>query len=365
MSRRGRPAFTLIEPPPRDRGRPARSSAVGGRDARGPRGAFTLIELLVVIAIIAVLMGLMLPAVQKVREAANRSRCQNNLKQWALAAHDYHTTKGRLPTAVEQGGPRHTTLFVELLPHVEQGPLYQDWDFTTPSTNYLGPNFRAGNVLPLSVCPSQTINPNPGVTAIGLAAITTYGGNGGSKAFPPEEAKADGMFHTTGPLSKPKPNQAGVPFTAVKDGQSNTILFGERVVGDEALDSYLDAPLIPKPDPMPQGVAPYSVWAPRPGPHAAGGLLSGQVHIGYGHPTRWVPPQPLGPGLPAPPPEPVPWPPLAQLWWARLGAHGSKHPGGTNVAMADGSVRFLRDSLSQPVLQAMSTRNGGEVVPGD
>ena len=329
------------------------------------RPAFTLIELLVVIAIVAVLVGLLLPAVQKVREAAARSNCQNNLKQWALAAHHHHDSHNRLPGAVELGGSRYTSLFVELLPHVEQGPLYQQWDFATPANNYGGPSPRAAVVLPLSVCPSQAINPNPGPTAVGPVAITTYGGNGGSKPFPPDEAKTDGMFHTTGPGSKPKGNQQGVVFTQVKDGQSNTILFGERVVGDAALDSYLNAPLTPPPSPMPQGAAPYSVWAPPPGPHAAGGLLHGQVSIGYTHPTKWVPPEPLFPGGPVPPPPPVPWPPLATQWWARLGAHGSYHPGGTNVAMADGSVRFLRQTLPQPVLLAMSTRNGGEVVPSE
>jgi prepilin-type N-terminal cleavage/methylation domain-containing protein/prepilin-type processing-associated H-X9-DG protein len=327
------------------------------------RSAFTLIELLVVIAIIAVLVGLLLPAVQKVRAAAARAQCQNNLKQWALAAHGYHEAQGRLPTGVELGSGRYTTLFVELLPQVEQAPLYQQWDFATPATNYAGTSPRAGIVLPPSVCPAQAINPNPGSTAVGLVALTTYGGNGGSRPHPLDEAKADGMFHSTGPGSKPRANQSGVRLVGVKDGTSNTILFGERVVGDPGLDSYLAAPLTPTPDPMPQGAAPYSVWAPPPGPHATGALLHGQVTIGYTHPTVWTPPEPPGPGLPAPPPPPVPWPPLAVQWWARLGAHGSWHTGGTNVAMADGSVRFLRQTLPQPVLMAMSTRSGGEVVP--
>ncbi|MBX9582592.1 MAG: DUF1559 domain-containing protein, partial [Gemmataceae bacterium] len=248
------------------------------------RSAFTLIELLVVIAIIATLVGLLLPAVQKVRAAAARAQCQNNLKQWALAAHGYHETRGQFPTAAELGGSRYTTLFVELLPQVDQSPLYQQWDFATPSTNYTGPSPRAGTVLPLSVCPAQSINPNPGSTAIGLVALTTYGGNGGSKPHPLDEAKADGMFHSTGPGSKPKANQSGVRLVGVKDGTSNTILFGERVVGDPNLDSYLDAPLDPMPSPMPQGAAPYSVWAPPQGPHVTGALLHGQMPIGYTHP---------------------------------------------------------------------------------
>ena len=96
---------------------------------RSLRAAFTLIELLVVIAIIAILIGLLLPAVQKVREAASRMKCQSQLKQLALAAHNYHDTNERFPPGAQLGAPRFTTLFVELLPFIEQSPLYNQWDF--------------------------------------------------------------------------------------------------------------------------------------------------------------------------------------------------------------------------------------------
>ena len=98
------------------------------------RSAFTLIEMLVVIAIIAILVGLLLPAVQKVRAAGMRAQCQNNLKQLALACHSYHEANGRLPGAVEAGGSHLSSLFVELLPYVEQDPLYRQWDFLNVSS---------------------------------------------------------------------------------------------------------------------------------------------------------------------------------------------------------------------------------------
>jgi prepilin-type processing-associated H-X9-DG protein len=174
------------------------------------------------------------------------------------------------------------------------------------------------------------------------------------------------MFHTTGPGSEPQPNQRGVTIVAVTDGTSNTILLGERVIGDPAMDSYLHAPsgvITPAPSPPIQSSAAYCLWAMPPGPNAAASLLSAEASIGSSHPTFWEPPEPLVPGLPPPPPPPVPWDGLKLTWWARLGAYGSYHTGGANIAMADGSIRFLKIQTPGPALAAMSTRNGGEVVP--
>lgn len=328
-----------------------------------PRRGLTLIELLVVIAILAVLIGLLLPAVQKVRESASRMRCQGNLKQLALAAHHYHDVYQRFPGAVELGPARYTSLFVELLPYVEQDNLYRQWDFSPAATNA----GRAGTVVRTYVCPSHPQADEP-VTLGGFPyALTTYGGNGGTWPFPPVLSPCDGVFHTTGPGSQPRPGQTGVSLLTITDGASNTVLFGERVVGDAALDTWLAAPWDPAsvPNPPLQGSAAYAVWAPPPGPNAAGGLLGATAMLNHRHGTAYVPPPPPPPPLPPPPPPKQKWSDVAYGWFARLGAMGSFHPGGANVALADGSVRFLRDGTPLAVLQAVCTRSGGETLPAD
>ncbi|HYH63906.1 MAG TPA: DUF1559 domain-containing protein, partial [Urbifossiella sp.] len=200
-----------------------------------------------------------------------------------------------------------------------------------------------------------------------------YGGNGGTRPYPLDaNTRPDGMFPTTGPGSKPAANQVGVRLDHVTDGTSNTLLLGERQVGDAGLDTYQQPQtmgiIVPAPNPPLQPVAAYARWYPfpasapdAPAGTAAGGLFSSQSGVGMSNPSHWEPPPPPVPPILIPtPPPPVDGAALAAQYRARLGAYGSYHVGGANVALADGSVRFLRTTTTPPALAALTTRAGGE-----
>jgi len=322
------------------------------------RPAFTLIELLVVIAIIAILIGLLLPAVQKVREAASRMKCSNNLKQLGLAVHNYEgTNDGKLPVGMGQPAAdgRQTSVFVELLPYLEQQNVYAQWNFTNYSANIGGSGTPASAALSVFVCPSQGITANPLTFGSTLIGASTYGANGGTISFPPSRATNDGVFGYRNP----------VRLLGISDGLSNTLLFGERIIGDGNLDSFLTAPIDTTPSPPFVGIGSFGGWANNTGQDAGAGLLLATWRpIGYSHPAPYVPPPQPPPPLPPIPPPPVPWASLSLQVWDRWSAYGSRHTGGINVGVADGSVRFVRDTVTGPVWQAAGTRAGGE-VPGD
>jgi prepilin-type N-terminal cleavage/methylation domain-containing protein/prepilin-type processing-associated H-X9-DG protein len=314
------------------------------------RRGFTLIELLVVIAIIAVLIGLLLPAVQKVRAAAARIRCSNNLRQLGLAAHNYHDVNRAFPPGVNQAqypsAPQYRgyTLFVYLLPYAEQDNLYRQWDFTNPLNNASGgTSARTATVLALLLCPADMIPQNP-VTSQGRTyALTSYGGNGGSRSFDPTAAATDGVFHTTGPGSQPAPNQAPVRLADITDGTSNTLLFGERSHWDPNYDTYASAGLASRPS-----MAFWGWWAASEGRLAIGDVtLSAYVPLNYQVPSA------NGSGGAGP------FKPVEEQ---RVCAFGSNHGSGANFTLADGSARFIAQSIPLATLRQLATRAGGEVV---
>src|SRR6476646_8069277 len=195
-----------------------------------PRRAFTLIELLVVIAIIAILIGLLLPAVQKIREAANRMKCSNNLKQIGLGLHNYHDTAGKFPAGWITTTPNTAGYWgwgVELLPYIEQDNLYRRLNPTQRTLQQAFQSDLLALQTPLSVyrCPSDTggpMNQNrkfsvmlPGQTV--AISISNYPGNGGNSGD-------HGLFQAN--------TQVG--FADIVDGTSNTIAVGERKSKDGA-----------------------------------------------------------------------------------------------------------------------------------
>jgi prepilin-type N-terminal cleavage/methylation domain-containing protein/prepilin-type processing-associated H-X9-DG protein len=322
------------------------------------RHGFTLIELLVVIAIIAVLIGLLLPAVQKVREAANRMSCTNNLKQLALAAHTYHDANHSFPPGLTQiPSPfRGNSLFAHLLPYFEQDNLHRQWDFANPARNTAGGrSARSATVLKVLLCPTDVLAQNPVDYRGTFYGATSYGGNGGTRSYFPSSSTADGMFFTTGPASSPRANQAPVRMAEVVDGTSNTLFFGERFHSDPNFDSFstVGGSPVAYTDPIWN----WSWWAPSGGFNGIGDVtMSAFVPINYRHPCNYANRGQCSPAITGSTSSFFIWQDR------RLCAWGSGHAGGANFAFVDGSVRFLSDSLPLVTLQALGTRAGGETV---
>ena len=323
-----------------------RSPAVCGRAGTG----FTLVELLVVIAIIGVLIALLLPAVQAAREAARRMSCNNNLKQVALATHNYHDRLGSFPpgTLAKQFATspmsRATALLVFILNEMEQSSLHNQLDPNDPYVNIA--NGLAGTVLPVIVCPSDVIPQNPvhQGTPPNPYGVTSYGGNGGTGGTYYRfygycrnvvTQSTDGMFFETGPNSAPSAGQSPVKMAQVTDGTSNTLFFGERSHVDRDFDSLATA------NGGQQVIGQYGFW------HSAAGLAIVDATM-----TTLAPINYSADGSPD-------WNTSACL---RTSAFGSLHPGGANFALVDGSVRFISETIEQTTYRALSTRAGNEVV---
>ena len=327
--------------------------------------AFTLVELLVVIGLIAVLLGLLLPAVQKVREAAARMQSMNNLKQLALATTSYADSyRGRLPplTDVTPGIPQSTglkSLFFLLLPYLEQDNLYRQFNPARPSTYYDPSTITPG----LGATPVQTFlspadaSAAPGTTVkLELIVIPP----------PPAPYLADfiARYATTSYAANGLlfgSNAAALP-TSLPDGTSNTIAFAERA-------QYCDG--TPSPSnlwPVGWTVIGVPAFAFRPSLGQWNDLPAGhfvpdlplQVDD-QGRVLGWAP-SPAGPVHTT---KPVPFQVAPARGTCDPSLPQTPHPGGMLVALGDGSVRSVSPGVSQFTFWSAVTPAGGEVLGTD
>lgn len=282
-----------------------RCGLLAGESSVRLRG-FTLVELLSVLAIIALLVGLLLPAVQQAREAARRTQCQNQLKQFGLALHGYHDVHQVLPSGALVLGPSFPTLSgwgwgAMILPHLDQAPLYGRINFDA-GTAVDGNRDVIPVPVPIWRCPSDTLPPTI------VAPINGH---------PDASIAAGNVVASRGVMSA----VSSVRFADVTDGLSQTLLVGERV--------HL---------PATSGSLEFtSAWC---------GFVSAVDKYVYTS-TPYVEAnrsRPINRGLTSP------------------DCFSSRHPAGANFCLADGSVRFVSEFIDMTVLEALGTPDGGERV---
>jgi prepilin-type N-terminal cleavage/methylation domain-containing protein/prepilin-type processing-associated H-X9-DG protein len=319
------------------------------------RPGFTLIELLVVIAIIAVLIGLLLPAVQKVREAAFRMQCQNNLKQIGLAFHNYENANGLFPPAynVILPFPSSTAWGTYLLPYLEQDNLYKRYDVTAridnaqnqsvistplkvfqcPSAPQQNRTYMDGPVPGSAFVPTWGSAPISWTAAAGDYTVTTGVREDTLNACftPPGGGDRDGTLEAVA-LNAPGDPRGGTRVLAISDGTSNTLLIGELAGRPMAYRAG-------------RQVAPFSPFQGA----GWGDALSGE---------NWF----IGSLLDGTEP-PHGGPCVVNCTNSRgRGLYGF-HSGGANVLLADGSVRLLSSSLNQCTFAFLVTKKKGDIVP--
>jgi prepilin-type N-terminal cleavage/methylation domain-containing protein/prepilin-type processing-associated H-X9-DG protein len=357
----------------------------GSTPSRARLRGFTLIELLVVIAIIAVLIGLLLPAVQKVREAANRSQCQNNLKQMGLACLNYESTYGKLPPGGEGsnvtmtgtafsndlvGGahpPRGTlmhSLFTYMLPYIEQDNIYRQIDpdqyYNANSTSYPNHVGAFKNVIKTFICPTYPFESKDslgyGYVHYGPTVYTdivVYPGQGGSTRM--VGMRDNPLARQRGALDNDSPKIAGV-----SDGTSNTMMIAEDAARRE---NYVTNPNYTDPAVV-LGIAVDGTsfmtrrfwrWAEQDnGFGVSGDPTLNTTTTGF----RIVNNNNVNAGDDGPP----------TCSWRTVNNCGpndeifSFHPGGANVVFCDGHVQFIPESANPVVIASLVSRSGGEVI---
>jgi prepilin-type N-terminal cleavage/methylation domain-containing protein/prepilin-type processing-associated H-X9-DG protein len=296
--------------------RPAHTSAIFNLASRGPRRAFTLVELLVVIAIIGILIALLLPAVQAAREAARRTSCLNNVTQLGLAAHNYEFHFESLPAGVTNpDGPirnepqgTHVGWIVKILPYLEQRVLFDRFDQVAGAYAVDNADVRKTQVAML-MCPSD---PAPYINPTATVARSAYAG-----CHHDTEAPIDRDNHGLLFLD------SQVRFGDIYDGSTNTILLGEALTSPDELGW---------------------VSGTRATLRNTSLIEEGRIRLGS--------PPPADEGK-------AQQPPLESLF---VGGFGSHHPGGMNVGFADGSTRFIANSIDPDLLRRLGNRSDGEIV---
>jgi prepilin-type N-terminal cleavage/methylation domain-containing protein/prepilin-type processing-associated H-X9-DG protein len=339
--------------------------------------AFTLIELLVVIAIIAVLIALLLPAVQTAREAARRAQCVNNLKQLGLALSNYESANRVFPFA--RGGYYATpapwygrwSAHSMILSQLEQGPIFSAINFSlAPALPNMGVDMMGNVILPALNIPDNTTAELTRIATFTCPSDYTVSNWPGTNSYVMNQG--GWMYNSTnnsesvGPFS----DSSAVTVAAVTDGMSQTAFASERLLGSGIRSRDLSGWYMYMQTPMPtsadqvytncQGITGQMIWFNQTGAVWASGEMPSTA---YNH---VAPPNGRSCAIMNGAQMAAPWSGDAtDLPWYMQVPPSSAHAGGVNVLAGDGSVRFVKDSVSVRVWRAFGSRAGGEVISAD